>query len=54
MLQLHTTLDPYNTTEEVELTLMDASFDWTNAQEPISRIPISAEKTFRTKFLPQW
>ncbi len=30
--QLHTTLDPYNTTEEVELTLSDASFDWTNAQ----------------------
>lgn len=30
--KLHTTLDPYNTTEEVELTLCDANFDWTNAQ----------------------
>ena len=30
-LLLHTTLDPYNTTEEVELTLTDANFDWTNA-----------------------
>ena len=29
--KLHTTLDPYNTTEEVELTLCDANFDWTNA-----------------------
>ena len=30
-IKLHTTLDPYNTTEEVELTLCDANFDWTNA-----------------------
>jgi hypothetical protein len=29
-LQMHTTLDPYNTTEEVELTFGDANFDWTN------------------------
>ena len=29
-LQLHTTLDPYNTTEEAELTFHDANFDWTN------------------------
>ena len=28
---MHTTLDPYNTTEEVELALTDAQFDWTNA-----------------------
>ena len=27
---LHTTLDPYNTTEEVELSLNDANFDYTN------------------------
>ena len=31
-LQMHTTLDPYNTTEEVELTFADANFDWTNGQ----------------------
>ena len=31
-LQLHTTLDPYNTTEEAELTFHDANFDWTNGQ----------------------
>ena len=31
-LQMHTTLDPYNTTEEVELTFADANFDWTNCQ----------------------
>ena len=29
-LQLHTTLDPYNTAEEAELTFHDANFDWTN------------------------
>ena len=29
---MHTTLDPYNTTEEVELTFADANFDWTNGQ----------------------
>ena len=29
-LLLHTTLDPYNTTEEVELSLSDATIDWTN------------------------
>ena len=29
-LLLHTTLDPYNTTEEVELSLDDATIDWTN------------------------
>ena len=31
-LQLHTTLDPYNTTEEAELTFHDANFDWTNGK----------------------
>ncbi len=31
-LQMHTTLDPYNTTEEAELTFADANFDWTNGQ----------------------
>ena len=29
-LLLHTTLDPYNTTEEVELCLSEANLDWTN------------------------
>ena len=29
---MHTTLDPYNTTEEVELTFADANCDWTNGQ----------------------
>ena len=28
---LHTSPDPYNTTEEVELTLSDANFDWSNS-----------------------
>ena len=31
-LQMHTTLDPYNTTEEVELTFNNLNSDWTNGQ----------------------
>ena len=30
-LLLHTSLDPYNTTEEMELTWTDLAMDWTNA-----------------------
>ena len=29
---MHTTLDPYNTTEEVELTFNNLNSDWTNGQ----------------------
>jgi hypothetical protein len=30
---LHASLDPYNTTEEMELTWSDVAMDWTNSKQ---------------------
>jgi hypothetical protein len=38
-LLLHTSLDPYNTTEEMELTWTDLAMDWTSANFILKGIP---------------
>lgn len=35
---LHVSLDPYNTTEEMELTWSDLVLDWTNGNDTQSRV----------------
>jgi hypothetical protein len=38
---LHASLDPYNTTEEMELTWSDLAVDWTNGKWTVC-IPLCA------------
>jgi len=33
---LHASLDPYNTTEEMELTWSEVAMDWTNGKRKVS------------------
>jgi hypothetical protein len=37
---LHASLDPYNTTEEMELTWSELAMDWTNGKRTICMIEI--------------